>query len=61
MTFAAGDKVHMAKLPVRGILRGFIEQVGPDYLRIRWEDCSIGVLVFDWQIARLLPGWPDGD
>ena len=53
--FNVGEKVSM-QTNLR-ILRGFVEQVEADWLRVRWEDDTIGVLTFDWQISRLEHGW----
>ena len=53
--FTTGEKVHM-QTNLRCI-HGFVEHVGDDCIRIRWEDDTIGLLQFDWQISRLEHGW----
>jgi hypothetical protein len=57
MNFSVGEKVHM-RTNLR-ILNGFVEKVATDHIRVRWEDDTIGMLVFEWQRRRLEHGWSE--
>jgi hypothetical protein len=55
LDFSPGEKVTLQTQLRR--LQGFVEHSAYDHVRIRWEDDTIGVLVFQWQLARLKHGW----